>query len=235
MNFNAKIRKFWVSVFEKGAYKRIVTGLKNTVIIAVLGLLIGIVIGTLIAVIRVVPKTNKLVKALDKIAAVYVAFFRGTPMVAQLLIGYFVLLPLLNVKLSSLAVCVLIFGLNSGAYVSEIMRSGVLSVDIGQTEAGRAIGLGYGTTMRRIVLPQAFKNSLPALGNELIALTKDTSVASFIALVDLTQSFRLLASGTYEFIIPYLILALIYLVIVIAMTIIIKLIERRLRKSDRQH
>ena len=230
MNFNAKINKFWVSMFEKGAYKRVLTGLKNTVIIAVLGLFIGIVIGTLIAVVRVVPKTNPLVKALDKIAGVYVAFFRGTPMVAQLLIGYFVLLPLLNVKLSSLAVCVLIFGLNSGAYVSEIMRSGLLSVDIGQTEAGRALGLSFASTMMRIVVPQAVKNILPTIGNEFITLIKETSVGA----VDLYSAFNYIGSANYEFMVPYLSMALIYIVLVLLITGLIKITERRMRVGDQR-
>ena len=234
MNFNAKLSKFWVSMFEKGAYRRVVTGLKNTVIIAVLGLVIGIVIGTLIAVIRVVPKTNKLVKALDKIAAVYVAFFRGTPMVAQLLIGYFVLLPLLNIKLSSLAVCVLIFGLNSGAYVSEIMRSGLLSVDIGQTEAGRALGLSFASTMMRIVVPQAVKNILPTIGNEFITLIKETSIVSFVGAVDLYSAFNYIGSANYEFMVPYLSMALIYIVLVLGISGLIRIMERRLRAGDKR-
>ena len=125
------------------------------------------------------------------------------------------------------------FGINSGAYVSEIMRSGILSVDAGQREAGRALGLSYPSTMLRIVLPQALKNSLPALGNELIALVKDTSVAGFIAVFDLTQAFKLIGSSSYEFMIPYLVLALFYLVIVGILTVIIKMIERRFAKSDK--
>lgn len=231
----SKWHKFVVAFIDNNGYKTVLGGLKVTAKIALFGFLIGVVIGIIVALVKIAARRSKVASGFSVIGDVYVGFFRGTPIVVQLLIGHFVLFPLIGLKVDSVLEAILIFGMNSGAYVSEIMRSGVLSVDIGQTEAGRAIGLGYGTTMRRIVLPQAFKNSLPALGNELIALTKDTSVASFIALVDLTQSFRLLASGTYEFIIPYLILALIYLVIVIAMTIIIKLIERRLRKSDRQH
>ncbi|MBQ9370147.1 MAG: amino acid ABC transporter permease [Clostridia bacterium] len=231
----SKWHKFVVAFIDNNGYKTVLGGLKVTAKIALFGFLIGVVIGIIVALVKIAARRSKVASGFSVIGDVYVGFFRGTPIVVQLLIGHFVLFPLIGLKVDSVLEAKLIFGMNSGAYVSEIMRSGVLSVDIGQTEAGRAIGLGYGTTMRRIVLPQAFKNSLPALGNELIALTKDTSVASFIALVDLTQSFRLLASGTYEFIIPYLILALIYLVIVIAMTIIIKLIERRLRKSDRQH
>ena len=228
-----KWNKFVVAFIDNNGYKTVVEGLKVTAKIALFGFLIGVVIGIIVALVNIAARRNKVARGFSVLGTVYVGFFRGTPIVVQLLIGHFVLFPLVGLKLDSVLEAILIFGMNSGAYVSEIMRSGVLSVDIGQMEAGRAIGLSYTTTMRRIVLPQAFKNSLPALGNELIALTKDTSVASFIALVDLTQAFRLLAGGTYEFIVPYLILALIYLVIVIALTLIIKLFERRLRKSER--
>ena len=126
------------------------------------------------------------------------------------------------------------FGLNSGAYVSEIMRGGILSVDAGQMEAGRTLGLSYTTTMLKVVFPQAIKNVVPTLGNELIALTKDTSVAGYVATMDLTRAFRLIATANYEFIIPYLMLALVYLVIILIMTVIVRLIERRLRKSERR-
>ncbi|MBQ7846991.1 MAG: amino acid ABC transporter permease, partial [Clostridia bacterium] len=129
---------------------------------------------------------------------------------------------------------VLAFGLNSAAYVSEIMRGGILSVDIGQTEAGRALGLTYGKTMTKIVLPQAIKNVVPTLGNEFIALLKETSVVSFITLVDLTKSFQNIANSTYEYIVPYIVLALIYLVLVLIVTGVIKLLERRLRASDKR-
>ncbi len=236
MDFIAKCNKLWYALFYKGSgdgYMRVVTGLKNTVIIAVAGLLIGIVIGTLIAVVRVVPKTNKLLVWLEKIASVYVAFFRGTPMVAQLLLGYYVLLPLLGIKLSSLAVCVLIFGLNSGAYVSEIMRSGLLSVDIGQTEAGRALGLSFSQTMMRIVVPQAVKNILPTLGNEFITLIKETSIVSFVGAVDLYSAFNYIGSANYEYMVPYLAMALIYIVLVLGISAMIKVMERRLRAGDK--
>ena len=126
------------------------------------------------------------------------------------------------------------FGLNSGAYISEIMRAGILSVDKGQTEAGRSLGLSYYKTMVKIVLPQAFKNMLPTLGNEFIALIKETSVVGFIAVTDLTQSFQLLGAGNYEYIIPYLMLALCYIIIVLFFSTLIKFLERRLRVSDKR-
>ena len=155
-------------------------------------------------------------------------------MIVQLLLIHFVLFPLMGLEIPILIEAVLAFGLNSGAYVSEIMRGGILSVDIGQTEAGRALGLNYRQTMLRIILPQAVKNVVPTLGNEFIALLKETSVVSFITVVDLTKAFQNIANSTYEFIIPYIVLALVYLVLVLIVTAIIKLIERRLRASDRR-
>lgn len=210
-------------------------GLYATIIIAVGGLAIGIVIGMLIAVTKVVPKYSPFVKVLSRISDIYVGFFRGTPMVVQLLLVYYVLLPAMSVRIdSAVTVAVIVFGLNSGAYVSEIMRSGINSVDQGQLEAGRALGLSYPVAMLRIVIPQAIKNIIPTLGNEFIVLVKETSVTSFITVVDLTRAFRGIASANYEYIIPYIILAAFYLVIVILITMVIKLIERRFAKSDRR-
>ena len=159
-----KWNMFLDTFLNKGGYKEVLTGLLNTLIIALLALVLGIIIGTIIAAIEVQPKKHgawgKVLAVLKKISGIYVAFFRGTPMVVQLLLGYFVILPLLGINLSSIVVATLIMGLNSGAYVSEIMRSGILSVDIGQMEAGRALGLSYGTTMWKIIIPQAVKNIL---------------------------------------------------------------------------
>ncbi len=216
-------------------YKEFVLrGLFITLKIAVLGFILGVFLGTILALIQVAYNKNVIVKILDKVCKAYVALFRGTPMVVQLLLAYYVLLPLMSIgNVNSETVGIIVFGMNSAAYVSEIMRSGILSVDAGQREAGRALGLSYPSTMLRIVLPQALKNSLPALGNELIALVKDTSVAGFIAVFDLTQAFKLIGSSSYEFMIPYLVLALFYLVIVGILTVIIKMIERRFAKSDK--
>ena len=155
-------------------------------------------------------------------------------MVVQLLLIHFVILPSAGIHIPLLMEAILAFGLNSGAYVSEIMRGGILSVDIGQTEAGRALGLTYGKTMIKIVLPQAIKNVVPTLGNEFIALLKETSVVSFITIVDITKSFQNIANSTYEYIIPYVVLALVYLVLVLIVTAVIKLLERRLRASDKR-
>ena len=225
---------FWEKFGPSGAWKRVLgEGLLNTLIIAFAGLLIGIVIGTLIATVKVMPKYKRLPRILDKICTVYVGFFRGTPIVVQLLLAYYVLFPLMGVNIGSLNTCILVFGLNSGAYVSEIMRGGILSVDGGQMEAGRAVGLSYATTMLKIVVPQAVKNILPTLGNELIALVKDTSVVSFVAAVDLYKTFNEIGNRTYEYVMPYLAMALIYIVLVALISLGVKLMERSLRKSDR--
>ena len=231
--FAFKVEKFLDILINKGGYKEVLTGLQNTMIIAVMGLLIGIVIGTLIATVRVMPKYKKAVRIMDKFCSFYVGLFRGTPMVVQLLVFYYVMLPLMGIKMSSVLVAITVFGLNSGAYISEIMRGGILSVDPGQMEGGRSVGLSYGTTMLKIVIPQAVKNILPTMGNEFIALVKETSVVSFVGAKDLYLAFQSIGSGTYEYMVPYLAMAIIYIVIVCLITLGIKIMERRLRKSDR--
>lgn len=227
---------FWDKFAVGGAWRRVLgEGLVNTLTIAFLGLLMGIIIGTLIATVKVMPKYKLFPRILDKISAVYVGFFRGTPIVVQLLLAYYVLFPLCGINIGSLNTCILVFGLNSGAYVSEIMRGGILSVDNGQMEAGRAVGLSYATTMLKIVVPQAVKNILPTLGNELIALVKDTSVVSFVAAVDLYKTFNEIGNKTYEYLMPYLFMAFIYIVLVALISLGIRVMERSLRKSDRSN
>ena len=206
-NFSTKWEFFIKVLIEKGAYKQVLDGLKCTLIIAVCGLLIGVAIGTLIAVVKILPEKLKVAAVFKKAADIYVAFFRGTPMVVQLLLGYYVLLPLLEIRTTPLVACVVIFGLNSGAYVSEIMRSGLLSVDYGQTEAGRALGLSYPLTLMRIVVPQAIKNILPTLGNEFITLVKETSIVSFVGAVDLCTAFKNIGNSNYEYMVPYTVMA----------------------------
>lgn len=234
-NWGQKIDKFIEIFIEYNGYVKVVEGLKNTLIIAVLGLLIGILIGTLIATVRVIPKYKLLPRILNGICSFYVGLFRGTPIVVQLLVVYYVLLPVMGIKMSGVDVSVLVFGLNSGAYISEIMRSGILSVDHGQMEAGRAVGLSFSTTMMKIVIPQAVKNILPTLGNEFIALIKETSVVSFVGAADLYVAFNYIGSNSYEFMVPYLVMALIYIVLVLLISLGVKLMERSLRKSDRRH
>ncbi len=231
-SFSMKWNNFLHIFIDMGGYVRVLEGLKNTIIIAVLGLIIGTVIGTLIATVRVLPKYKLLPRVLDRICTVYVELFRGTPMVVQLLVFYYVLLPLLGVKMTAVQVSIWAFGLNSGAYISEIMRGGILSVDPGQMEAGRAVGLSFATTMIEIVIPQAIKNILPTMGNEFIALIKETSVVSFVGASDLYVAFNYIGSNSYEFMVPYLVMAIIYLVMVLIISFFIRLMERSLRKSD---
>lgn len=234
-SFDKKIAKFLDIMIDNGGYNKVLEGLKNTLLIALVGLAVGIIIGTLIATVRVVPKYKRLPRVLNGIASFYVGFFRGTPMVVQLLLFYYVLLPLLGVKSSGVQVSMIVFGLNSGAYISEIMRGGIMSVDRGQMEAGRALGLSFSVSMMKIVIPQAVKNILPTLGNEFIALIKETSVVSFVGAADLYVAFNYIGTNSYEFMVPYLAMAVIYIVIVMLITLGIKLMERGLAKSDRRN
>lgn len=234
MNWGVKWEKFFSVMQGEYFQQLLIDGLLNTVKVAVLGLIIGILIGTVIAVVKVAPKYKLINRILDKICTVYVAIFRGTPMVVQLLLAYYVLLPTLGVKnVNSLAVGIVVFGMNSGAYVSEIMRGGINSVDRGQMEAGRALGLSYNTAMIKIVIPQAIKNILPTLGNEFITLIKETSVLSFITVYDLYTALSTIGSKNYEKMVPYIVMALIYIVLVLIITLLVKLLERGFAKSDR--
>ena len=234
-NFDRKIEKFIDVFLNQNGYVRVLEGLQNTLIIAVAGLIIGTLIGTLIASVRVMPKYKRLPKVLNSFCSFYVGLFRGTPIVVQLLVFYYVLLPLMGLKMTGVEVSVLVFGLNSGAYISEIMRAGIQSVDPGQMEAGRAVGLSFTTTMMKIVIPQAIKNILPPLGNEFIALVKETSVVSFVGAADLYVAFNLIGTNSYEFMVPYLVMAIIYVIIVLLISLGIKIMERSLRKSDRRN
>ena len=234
-NFSQKVDKFIDIFLNQNGYVKVVQGLQNTLLIAICGLIIGIVIGTLIATVRVIPKYKTLPRVFNHICSFYVALFRGTPMVVQLLIFYYVLLPILGVKITGVQVSMVVFGLNSGAYISEIMRSGIQSVDPGQMEAGRAVGLSFGTSMMKIVIPQAVKNILPTLGNEFISLIKETSVVSFVGAADLYVAFNYIGSNSYEFMVPYLVMALIYIALVLVITLLVKLLERSLKKSDRRN
>lgn len=234
-SFSKKIARFATIFIEQNGYVKVLEGLKNTLLIAISGLVIGILVGILIAGVRVMPKYKRLPRLLNSICSVYVAFFRGTPMVVQLLLFYYVLFPLLGINITGVQISMIVFGLNSGAYVSEIMRGGILSVDSGQMEAGRAVGLSFFTTMQKIVIPQAVKNILPSLGNEFITLIKETSIVSFVGAADLYVAFNLIGTNSYEFMVPYLVMALIYIVLVLIISAGIKLMERGLGKSDRRN
>ena len=234
-NFEQKIDKFIEIFLEQNGYVKVIQGLQNTLLIAISGLIIGIMIGTLIATVRVFPKYKRLPRVLNSICSFYVALFRGTPMVVQLLVFYYVLLPLLGVHMTGVQVAMAVFGLNSGAYIAEIMRSGIQWVDAGQLEAGRAVGLGFGVSMCKIVIPQAVKNILPTLGNEFITLIKETSVVSFVGAADLYVAFSYIGSNSYEFMVPYLVMAMIYILLVLVISLLVKLMERSLKKSDRRN
>lgn len=228
----AKLDTFFKYLFDYGNYETVLIGLRNTLVIAVCGLLIGIVIGSFVAALKVAGTRNRVVKMISYIGDAYTGLFRGTPIIVQLIIFHFIIFR--GSGINTLLEAVIVFGLNSGAYVSEIMRGGILSVDIGQTEAGRTLGLSFTVTMVRIVIPQAIKNVIPTLGNELIALTKDTSVAGYVATMDLNAAFTAIAGATYDYLVPYLFLALVYLILVILITMLIRVVERRMRKSERR-
>ncbi len=208
----------------------IADGLKVTLLVTFFAVLVGIVLGFLVAVVRsTYDKTGKL-KLLNILCQVYLTVIRGTPVVVQLLIIYFVIFG--SVNIDKIFVAVMAFGLNSGAYVAEIFRSGIMSIDGGQFEAGRSLGFNYVQTMRYIIMPQAFKNVLPALGNEFIVLLKETSVAGYIALQDLTKGGDIIRSRTYDAFMPLIAVAIIYLVMVLIFTKLVNMLERRLRSSD---
>lgn len=220
---------FWNRFTSAGTLKTVLTGLQNTAIIAVLGLLLGFLIGCLLTTAKLLPSKNVFVKVIKLFADAYIAVFRGTPMMVQLLLLHFAVF--IGVRIEPVIEVSLIFGLNSGAYMAEMIRSGINAVDRGQMEAGRSLGLSYSTTMLRIILPQAIKNILPSIGNEFISLLKETSIVSVIGLADLTRAFKAIADSTYEYFIPYIALALIYFVLVMIITLIIRLLERRLAKK----
>lgn len=222
---------FYLNFIEDDGWKYITVGLKNTLIITFFACLMGIVLGFLVGMVRsTYEKTHKL-KILNAVCKVYLTVIRGTPVVVQLMIIYFVVFG--SVRISKVLVAVLAFGINSGAYVAEIFRSGIMSVDGGQLEAGRSLGFNYWQTMWYIIMPQAFKNVLPALCNEFISLLKETSVAGYIALQDLTKGGDIIRSRTYSAFMPLFAVALIYLTIVMIFTKLIQILERRLRQSER--
>lgn len=216
---------------ECDGLKRLLEGLGNTMIIALCALVVGIVLGIFFAILKVIPQNGFLTKIPGAIANIYIGFFRGTPVMVQLLLMYYGIFA--TSGMPAIIIAIACFGMNSGAYVAEIIRSGILAVDRGQMEAGRSLGLPYRVTMFRIVLPQAIKNILPALGNELIALIKETSVAGFITVFDMTRAARAIVAKTYEAFVPYCVLALAYLLIVIAASFLVGRLERRMRQSDR--
>lgn len=218
--------KFKSTFLDKDRWVYLAQGLGNTLLITALALIIGIVLGFVIAIIRSTNQRTHRLKVLDFFCRIYLTVVRGTPMVVQLLIIYFVIFG--SVNINKILVAVIAFGLNSAAYVAEIVRSGIMSVDNGQFEAGASIGFGYARTMVSIILPQALRNILPALGNEAIVLLKETSVSGYIAINDLTKGGDTIRSQTYEAFLPLIAVALIYLVMVVGLTALVNRLERRL-------
>ena len=223
-------KEFFTNFIEKNRWKYIVDGLKIKLIVTIFAVLIGVLLGFLIAIVRTThDKTGKL-KILNAICKVYLTVIRGTPVVVQLMIIYFIIFG--SVDISKVLVAIIAFGINSSAYVAEIFRSGIMSIDNGQFEAGRSLGFNYAQTMMYIIMPQAFKNVLPTLCNEFISLLKETSVSGYIALQDLTKGGDIIRSRTYDAFMPLIAVALIYLAMVMIFTKLVSLLERRLRNSD---
>ncbi len=222
--------KFTTNFITKDRWKYIVNGLGVTLKVSLLALVIGLVLGILIATIKsTCDKTGKL-KVLNFMCTIYTTVIRGTPVMVQLLLIYFVVFASVNIDKSVTAIFA--FGINSAAYVAEIVRSGIMSVDNGQFEAGRSLGFSYVQTMWYIIIPQAVKNILPALGNEFISLLKETSIAGYIALQDLTKAGDVIRSQTYDAFTPLIVVALIYLALVMILTKLVGLLERRLRRNE---
>lgn len=228
--WNQFVDTFTRNFIDGGNWHYIAEGLLNTIKITFFAVLLGIVIGLIVGTIRsTYDKTHKL-KALNFLCNIYLTVIRGTPVLVQLLIIYYVIFA--SVRIDKVLVAVLAFGINSGAYVAEIFRSGILSIDNGQFEAGRSLGFNYPQTMWYIVMPQAFKNVLPALCNEFIALLKETSIAGYIGIQDLTKGGDIIRSRTYSAFMPLLAVAALYLIIVLIFTQLIKILERRMRQSE---
>ena len=220
-------------------YMMFVEGLGNTLLMTLMALLLGVILGVVVALIRASWDKNgaemrglsrTILRILNGISKVYLTVIRGTPVVVQIMLMYFVFFAAVRDKILVGCLC---FGINSGAYVAEIFRSGIMSIDVGQMEAGRSLGFGYIPTMRHIILPQAFKNVLPPLCNEFIVLLKETAVVGYIGLADLTYAANTVGGTTYEYLFPLLLAAVIYLIMVLFFTYLVGKLERRLRTSER--
>lgn len=229
--FNAWTDKLYNTFIVADRYKTLIDGLEKTLLITFGALIIGVIIGTIVAIIKVFAEDNRRLKPLDILCNIYLTVIRGTPVVVQLLISFFIIFAWAK---DGTWVATVTFGINSGAYVAEVIRSGILAIDHGQMEAGRSLGLSQFQTMKEIILPQAFKNILPAIGNEMIALLKETSVAGYVAVIDLTKAGNQIKNTTYDQVNPILLVAIVYLVIVMIMTKLLSIMERRLRKSDKR-
>ncbi len=229
MGFAESFRQNFI---EADRWRYLWDGLCTTLLITALAVCLGMILGFLVAIIRSTYLRTKKLLIPDLICRLYLTVIRGTPVVVQLLIIYFVIFA--SVPVSKTFVAVIAFGINSGAYVAEIVRGGIMSIDVGQLEAGRSLGLNYPQTMLYIIMPQAFKNVLPALANEAIVLLKETSVAGYIAIADLTKGGDIIRSQTFSAFLPLLAVAVIYLVMVVVLTRLVGRLERRLAANDRR-
>ena len=226
LNFDSIANAIDKNFISENYYIELLIGLGNTFLITLVSFIIGLLLGLIICLIEGINSQNIGALIIKKLAKAYVSIFRGTPMVVQLLIIYFVLFAFY--RGNPIYVAMIAFGLNSGAYVSEILRGGITSVPKGQMEAGRSLGLSYASVMRKIIFPQAIRNALPSLGNEFIALIKETSICGFIGAVDLTLAFRKIANATFDFETVYLVMGVVYFIIVYIITLFLNLIERKL-------
>ena len=241
MNFFTTIGQFFANwgtklaatFLEDDRYMMLVEGLRNTVIITLGALCIGVVIGSLVAVTKYCGEGSRLLKPLCTLCDIYTTVIRGIPVVVLLLIFYFVIMKSASGISGGIAVGIVTFGINSGAYMAELMRSGIGAVDAGQMEAGRSLGMSRIQTTIHVILPQAMKNILPAIGNEMIALLKETAVAGYVAVQDLTRAGNLIRNNTFDAFNPLMVVALTYLIIVVALTWLLGRFEKRLHKGDR--
>ena len=214
------------SLIYQDRYKYILEGLKSTIIMAFFATIIGTILGILIAVVEDNYEKNKKLPVLNFLCKTYVSIIRGTPALLQLMIIYYVIFK--SVEVNGIIVGIIAFGLNSAAYVSEIIKSGINSIGKGQMEASRSLGFNYSKSMIYVIMPKAIKNILPALGNEFITLLKETSVAGYIGIMDLTKASDIIASRTYEYFVPLIIVAIIYLIMTLGLSKLVKLMERKL-------
>ncbi len=227
---NGIYNDFYRSVIYDERYKLILEGLSNTIIIAIGAVIIGILLGTIISIVKYTNKQRGKFRLLNKIFDIYVNIIRGTPSVLQLMIMYYIIFK--TSTIDSVIVGMIAFGINSSAYVAEILRSGFDSIDDGQVEAGLSLGLSFRQTLRHIIIPQAIKISLPSMGNEFVTLIKETAIAGYIGITDLTKASDIIASRTYEYFFPLILVALIYLLLTTTVSKLLKRIERKLDVND---
>jgi len=234
--FEILIDGFVRTFIKENRYQMLLEGLGNTLKVSLFATLMGVLIGSLVAIIKVSYKQsfkpNLFLRIINAICEAYTTIIRGTPVVVQLLIFYNIIFAYSD---QAVLIGTITFGINSGAYVAEIIRAGILAVDIGQNEAGRSLGLSQGTTMIQIIMPQALKNILPAIGNEFISILKETSVIGFLGVMDLTRFAEKVITRTADVFYPYISVAIIYLVMVMGLNYLVKKLEKRLARSDRRH